>query len=108
MGMIQINGRTFDFPNGANISVINGRIMVNGETIHLDNKPIIVEVTGDVNILRTDNSATIKGNVLGSVEAGNSVQCGDIYGDVEAGNTVHAKSISGDVEAGNSIKIYKN
>lgn len=99
MGFIRINGKTFDFSNGSNITVINGRIMVNGETICLDNKPIQVEVIGDVHTLKTDISVTIKGNVLGSVEAGNSVQCGDVHGDVEAGNSVYAKSIAGDVEA---------
>jgi len=102
---INIGGNLFHFPDGSNITTRDGKVMVNGKEIYSGGKlrPIYVEVTGDVNHLRTDNTATIKGSVLGSVEAGNTVECGDVGGDVEAGNSVHARDIKGKVKAGNSI-----
>jgi hypothetical protein len=106
MGVININGKKIEVPDGSNINIKGGSIVVNGKSIHQGFETIQVTVEGDVNNLRTDNSATIKGSVLGSVDAGNSVHCGDVGGDVEAGNSVHAKSIKGKVKAGNSIKMF--
>lgn len=105
---INIGGKNFSFTNGSNIQISNGKVVVDGKEIHSgdNHQTILVEVTGDVNVLRTDNSATINGNVLSFVDAGNSVKCRDVSGDVDAGNSVHAQSIQGKVKAGNSI-YYK-
>jgi hypothetical protein len=102
---INIGGSIFNFPNGSNISVSNGKVVVNGQEIHSVNnlQPIIIEVTGDVNNIRSNNTVKVTGSVLGSVDAGNSVECGDVSGDVDAGNSVHARDIKGKVKAGNSI-----
>lgn len=106
MGQIVINGKSINFTSGSSIVVNNGKIVVDGQTIHSGSEQILVEVHGDVNNLRSDNSVTVKGSVLGSVDAGNSVHCGDVQGDVEAGNSVHARQVKGKAKAGNSVKIF--
>ena len=107
MNQISIGGKTFSFKSGSNVTINNGEIIINGKRLeNTDNRPIYVEIYGDVNNLKTNNTATIHGNVLGSVDAGNSVECGDVSGDVNAGNSVYARDIKGKVKAGNSI-CYK-
>lgn len=104
MNQISINGQSFNFSSGSSIIINNGKIMADGKVIHTsENTNIIVEVHGDVNNLKSDGSVEVKGSVLGSVEARNSVHCGDVGGDVSAGNSVHARSIKGKVKAGNSV-----
>jgi hypothetical protein len=103
MGVININGKKIEVVDGSNITINNGSIIVNGKNLYSGSQPIQVTVEGDVNNLRTDNSATVKGSVLGSVDAGNSVHCGDVGGDVDAGNSIHARVIKGKAKAGNKI-----
>ncbi len=105
MNKIQIGGKTFSIPNGSSISIKNGKVIVDGKLLESTEplRPIYVEVYGDVKDLKTNNTATIHGSVTGSVEAGNTVECGDVGGNVEAGNSVHARHIKGNVKAGNSI-----
>lgn len=104
MNQININGKSFSFSSGSSIIINNGKVMADGKVIHTsENTNIIVEVHGDVNNLKSDGSVEVKGSVLGSVEARNSVHCGDVSGDVDAGNSVHANNIKGSVKAGNSI-----
>jgi hypothetical protein len=104
MNQIIINGQSFNFSSGSSIIVNNGQVMADGKVIHTSqNTNLIVEIHGDVNNLKSDGSVNVKGSVLGSVDARNSVHCGDVGGDVNAGNSVHARSIEGKVKAGNSV-----
>lgn len=59
------------------------------------NAPITVEIWG---------SAKIEGDVGGSVEAGDSVNCGNVGAHVEAGDGVNCGAVSGNVDAGDSVK----
>lgn len=105
---ININGNSFSFSDGSNIVINNGKVIVDGkEILNKENVVIKVEVTGNVNVVKSDDSVHIKGDVLQYVDAGNSVSCNNIHGDVDAGNSVSANVINGNTHAGNKIKIYK-
>lgn len=106
MGRISINGIVV--ASGKNISVINGKVMVDGKDVTPETKNIVIQVQGDVNALSVDACSTVQvsGNagtvstVSGDIECGNvsgsvstvsgDVQCKDVGGSVS--------SISGDVE----------
>jgi len=104
MNQVIIGGRSFNFTSGSSIIINNGQIMADGKVIHTSGNPnLTVEIHGDVNNLKSDGSVEVKGSVLGSVEARNSVHCKDVGGDVDAGNSVHAQKIKGNVKAGNSV-----
>ncbi len=57
-------------------------------------KPISVEIWG---------SAKIEGDVGGSVEAGDGVNCGNVGAYVEAGDGVNCGNVGGNVEAGDGV-----
>lgn len=103
MSVININGNRIEVVDGSNITINNGSIVVNGRNIYSGTQSITVQIQGDVNNIKSDGSVSVTGNVLGSVDAGNSVRANDIGGDVDAGNSVHASNISGKCDAGNSI-----
>lgn len=93
MYQITINGTTITA--SGNISVINGRITVNGVDVTPgDAKQITIEVKGDVASLQVDHCHTV--TVGGNVTTLNSTA-----GDVRVENSVQSvKTVSGDVECG--------
>jgi hypothetical protein len=91
-----------------NISVRNGRVLVDGKDVTPDAKDIRIEVHGDVGQITADSCVTITvtGAVRGDVstQAGD-VQCGDVggsvatmAGDVKCGRVAgNVKTMSGDI-----------
>lgn len=98
---IQINGRTY---TGNNVSIINGRVMVDGVSQD-EGLTGVVEVRileGVLQDLTTDASVTC-GQVLGSVKASGSVNCGAVGGTVVAGGSVNCDTVGGSINAGGSV-----
>ncbi len=103
MNKITINGKTYNVPGG-NISVQNNIVYVDGKKIEEGLSGIVeVKFTGDLASLRTDGSATVKGEVKGDVDAGGSVDCGNVGGSVDAGGSVSCRDVKGDIDAGGSV-----
>ena len=104
---VTINGQTFQ---GGNVSIINGKVIIDGkEQSDVSGcQTVNVVVNGNVSKgLTCSGNATINGNVIGYVDAGNGVDVsGDVEGDIDAGNsvTVHG-SCNGDIDAGNYVKV---
>lgn len=112
---ITINGVTIDVPDGANVTVENGVLRVNG--VHSSSYPdlpsnnqVVFKIEGHLGGLRVDRgSVEVSGTVSGTVQAGGSVSIGgDCDGMVQAGGSVTCGgSIRGGVTAGGSIRCSK-
>ena len=107
MGVMNINGRTYDVPNGASVSVVNGAVTIGG--VAMDSYPksaqVVVTVTGDVGSLDADGSVTVAGMVKGDVTAGGSLTVGgSVGGSVAAGGSVRCGDVRGSVSAGGSVR----
>ena len=89
MNSIIINGITIS-TNGSSINISNGKIIVDGNEIHVGDSHNVT-ITGDIKNL----------SVTGSVV------CNDVSGDVDAGGSVTANNIKGDIDAGGSVHIRK-
>ena len=123
---ITVNGKTYNFPDGKNISVIGDVITVDGKRfvpgeddagpirdieIKWDGPLASLEVRGVSKVTCGDVQGNVNaggsvdcGAVGGSVDAGGSVRCGDVGKNVDAGGSVKCKSIKGDVDAGGSVR----
>lgn len=117
MGNITINGKTW---SGRNIQIRNGRVKIDGKEVSDESGAVTlkVEVTGDIQSLKTDGdvrcgsvlgyvdaggSVTVSGAVNRGVTAGGSISCGDVDGSVAAGGSVQCGKVLGNVDAGGSI-----
>jgi hypothetical protein len=120
---INVNGKTFEVPDGSSINVINDNVYVNGEIYTgpgQETKDFKIEITGGLahlsvvrgNVTVNGNteqincggSVSVTGSVTGNVDAGGSVNCGNISGDVDAGGSVNCGSVGGDIDAGGSVR----
>lgn len=121
--MITVNNNNH---KGKSITIINGRIFIDGKDITPDSKEITVSVEGNLDSLEVDyaNSISIKGdvnkvrtgsgdiscgNVTGGAQTGSGdIDCGVINGDVQTGSgDVNATTISGSVRTGSGDIKYK-
>ena len=107
MGTMSINGRTYDVPSGASVSVVNGVVTIGG--VAVDSYPrsaqVVVNVTGDVGSLDADGSVTVAGGVKGDATAGGSLTVGaGVGGGVAAGGSVRCGDVRGSVSAGGSVR----
>lgn len=64
---------------------------------------IEIKIEGDAVDVYSNFSVLIEGNVKGSVNAGNNVQCDVVGGSVNAGNNVQCDGVNGGVNAGNNV-----
>jgi hypothetical protein len=122
MNKITVNGITVEVPDGANISIIDGTIMVGSTVIQEGLKGIVevkwegpaanidckanLSVAGNVEGgAQANNNITVGGSVYGNVVAGNNVVCGPVVdGAVKSGNNVECGGdINGDVSADNNV-----
>jgi hypothetical protein len=98
---IIINGMTIT--GGNNISIVNGRIIVDGKDQTPDAKSIKIEILGDVQNLDVDHSdsISIEGNV-GKIKSGSGdITCNNIMGDAQTGSgDIKCSEIKGDVQTG--------
>ncbi len=106
MNQVIINGVSISAPPGANVSVINGRVLVDGKDVSgqldLSESILKIDVTGTQINLTTDASVSC-GNIEGDVSAGGSINCKSVQGDVRAGGSINCGAIEGNVRAGGSI-----
>ena len=115
MSVMFINSRKIEVPNGANVSVINNEVYVNGKPwvdkgsmsdIAKENLQITIKIEGNVGNVTTNGLVEVNGNVNGNVEAHADVICGDVTGNVEAGNGVTVKgNVQKNIDAGNYVKV---
>ena len=103
MNKININGKTYNAPDGCSVSVKNGEVYIDGKLIDDIPSRTYIEITviGDCKEVTTDaGNINIKGNVEGNVsnDAGNIYIEGDVSGNVtiDTGNII-ANHISGNV-----------
>lgn len=103
-GSVSVNGKTINVPNGANVSVINGQVYVDGKLQDdFSDNQINLIINGDINNLTTDCSVTCK-TVNGDIKAGSYVKCDNVGGNVNSGSYVKADVIKGSAKAGSYIK----
>lgn len=102
--MVIINGQRFD---GNNVSIINGVVVIDGNTTSLNGLSGVVkiEVQGNLTSLKTDASVTVNGSVLGDVSCGGSLHCGDVGGSASSGGSVKCDKVGGSLNAGGSVRI---
>jgi hypothetical protein len=111
MSKMNVNGKSYDIPNGASVSINNGTVIVNGVDItgklaKSKYTSINVTIEGDVNRIDCNGSVDVKGNtgnidcggncsvggnVSGSIDCGGSCNCGNVGGNIDAGGSVHCK-----------------
>lgn len=99
MTRINING--VDIIGGRNITIINGKVTVDGKDVTPDGKAITIQVEGNVDTLSVDacQTVTIDGSA-GSVQSasGDITIGGDVTGGVQtASGDVSCSIVSGDV-----------
>ena len=96
--MIRING--VEYPDGHDVTIINGEVTVDGikQGNERLNGVVRVEVTGDLKSLTS--TAPVKcENVLGDVFAEGPVTCKNVGGSVRAEGTVNCGNVLGKVNA---------
>ena len=115
----KVNGKTINVPNGASVSVANGKVYINGKEHtedDLENKEVVhltINVEGDVKRVEADCELVVNGNVNGNVSSGMSANInGNVDGDVRAGMSVDIDgNQTGSVSSGMSTtiknKIYR-
>lgn len=97
---VSINGKTYV---GNSISISDGVVIIDGQKVESNERKLEIEFVGNVGSVSSDQSVTIRGNVLGNVQANGSVDAEDIGKDVVAGGSVNASDIGGSVRADGSV-----
>jgi hypothetical protein len=92
MGTVSIDGVVV--ASGKNVSVVNGKVMVDGKDVTPESKTIHIVVNGDVNELSVDACSTVqvRGNTNKISTVSGDIECGDVSGSVS--------SVSGDIQCG--------
>lgn len=120
MNTIRINGVTVEVPDGCSVSVGNGEVVINGQSVMGGlTGTIKLEITGDpINVdskynvtvhgnvqgdVGADGNVTVSGSVNGPVEADGNVTCGEVKGDVIADGNVVCKNVAGNVKASGNV-----
>jgi hypothetical protein len=100
---ITINGVVYGNIEGGNISIINGRVTIDGVLQDQQVQGVVkIIVEGDLASLKTDASVQC-GNVHGDVTAGSSVSCDNVEGSVSAGSSVSCENVGRNVSAGSLV-----
>jgi hypothetical protein len=107
MNRLSINGMIIETCGPANISIRNGTITVNGETIKGIKDISHVSIKGNVNNITVTGDVDVEGDVEGDVDAGGNVTCEDVHGDIDAGGNVSAKNAKQKIDAGGNVHISK-
>lgn len=104
---IHING--ISFSGGKNITISNGRVVIDGVDRTPDAKEIRIEVQGDVQSIDADvcTSISVTGNSGAIKTQSGNIRCGDVHGSVKtmSGDVVcdavtgGVKTMSGDITA---------
>jgi hypothetical protein len=121
--MITINNKGYV---GKSITIINGKVIIDGKDVTPDSKEITISVDGNLDNLEVDHANTIIikgdvnkvrsgsgdvscGNITGGTQTGSGdIDCGIITGDVQTGSgDVNATTITGSVRTGSGDIKYK-
>lgn len=109
-GTTIVNGVEINVPDGANVSIINGEVFINGQPYNgkeLNNKKVVnIIINGDVGNIKCSGSVTAH-NVKGNVDCGGSCKCWNVDGSVDAGGSVNCGEVMGSVDAGGSIRMSR-
>lgn len=90
---VNVNGVTIKTPSNASISVVNGKVYVNGKRYdgeELKDKQVVnVIIQGDVKDIECDGNVTINGDTNGHIKCGgNCSVSGSHRGSINAGGNV--------------------
>lgn len=111
---VTINGKTIKLPSNNNVSIINGKVFVDGKEVDtsdtdLNNNCKVINITVEGNVDRIDcsGSVEVKGNVSKGIDCGGRVEItGQVDGDIDCGGSVKIiGSHKGDIDAGGSVSI---
>lgn len=104
MGSIRVNGKTYQ---GNNVSMINGKVFVDGKEVDSgdSDQKVVIHCDGNLTFqeFQCSNSVEINGNVTGNISCHGSFTGHNITGDVNAGGSVNCDNIGGSVKAGGSV-----
>ena len=108
---VQVNGKSYCFKGGSNISIANGKVTVNGEEIDLSeitSKCINIVVNGNVdNLTCTCDDLTINGNVH-SVDCNGNVKCNEVQGSIECnGDCTVNGNVQGSIDCNGDFSHWK-
>ena len=100
MATVIINGNRISV-SGRGVTVVNGKVIVDGKDVTPDAKEIRIEVHGDVEHIEVDacNKIQVTGSVRELTTSSGDVTCGDVHGDVRTtSGDVRCKEVRGSVE----------
>ena len=115
---ITLNGKTYTAPAGASLTVINGKVMIDGKVVEEGlTGEVRLKVEGDLFTLVTDANVecgnvqgdvradgnVTAGHVGGALKADGNVTCGTVRGDVKADGNVTCGNVEGSVRAGGNV-----
>ncbi len=107
MATVKFNGQTYV---GSNITITNGRVIIDGKDETPEGKHITISVEGDIQQLSVDtcHQVTVNGSCGSARSTSGDIKCGEVKGDVgttsgdikcgHVGGSVRANS--GDIECG--------
>lgn len=107
-GTVTINGQSF---SGSNISIVNGKVVVDGKTQDMELKgigPITVQVDGDVNQVKTGSGSVYAKNVHTIQTGSGDVECGSVGGNITTGSgDVACQDVAGSIKTGSGDVIQR-
>lgn len=104
---VVINGKSIDCV-GSNITVQNGKVIVDGKVIQSNiGYDIKVVVYGDVNKLDCAGSVEVHGN-CGSIDCSGSCKVdGNVDGNIDASGSVTCGNVAGDIDCSGSVRCRR-
>ena len=101
---IVINGRKIT-TDGNNVSVIDGKVIVDGKTVANAEDNEKIEIFGDINgNVESDRNVVVRnGEIAGDVNAKGNIDCKNVRGSVKAGGNVNCDNVQQFVYAGGNV-----
>ena len=103
MGVAIVNGKKYKVPDSGSVSIVNGKVFVNGVDITKGEEPRRLDITiqGPVGDITCDGALSVDGDVNGNVKCGGSCNVdGDVRGSVQCGGSCN---VDGSVYNGGTI-----
>lgn len=111
---VTIDGKTIEIPSGAEVSIINGTVYVDGNpldvtgtSLHNNERAVInIIVAGNADTVHCNGSVSVKGNVRQDISCNGSVSVGGrVSGSIKAGGSVSIKGgyNGSSIRAGGSV-----
>ncbi|EFV73046.1 hypothetical protein HMPREF1012_00968 [Bacillus sp. BT1B_CT2] len=104
-GKVTVNGVRYE---GNNITITNNKVLIDGQAVESSvSGEVKVKIEGSPVKVYSDASVEVRGDVLGDVDSGGSVNCGNVKGNVDAGGSVCCGTVGGSVDAGGSVSMRR-